>query len=223
MARRSYLLVGEGPHDIGRASDDPDSTGVLTELLHTLLEQEAGIPRVAMAFNSHRVKDIRTHGRGLAGKVRAAMALAEIQGADAVFVVVDRDGPANRSRLPELKQGRSDGRAKAIATPTVVGCAVEAVEAWVLGDAEAVSRVLGVRVDHVPAHPETLAGKRTSGKHPKDVLRDLIRSSRNSADDLEGVYVRIAQETDVKLLQEKCPEGFGELARDMRSELGLRR
>lgn len=212
MARRRFLLVGEGPSDLGRKLW-LDASGVETELVggairefvFRSLEQTYGIPREAVELESIPLKHIRKHSGGYAGKVRAAMVQADTEGFDALVFVMDRDRDAGRPR--ELEKGRDAARLKQVTIPTAIGCCIETVEAWLLADPSAVSEVLGINSSEIPPNPETLDGKEGSGQHPKDVMQRLQHAAPGESN-WDEIYQEIAVKADLDRVARHCPRGF---------------
>src|SRR5262249_32732793 len=114
--------------------------------------------------------------RGLEHKLVAAREIASNYACEGIIAVVDRDGI--ESRMQELETGRN--RIAAERTHSVaIGVAVESIEAWTLGDPEALRATLGVplnmvtaqyRVSKVESYYENSGNERN---RPKTLLRNI--------------------------------------------------
>ncbi len=228
VAKQLFLLVGEGPSDLGRRQrpehcfddlsefDEQHIGGAVRELVVRALEEALSIPREAVELQPRLLKQIQKHGGGYKGKVLAAMVTADNESFDGLIFVIDRDRDSERPG--ELKSGREEARRKEVAIPTALGCCIETIEAWLLADRDAVSEALGVSRNEVARNPENLDGKEGSGRHPKD---EMDRLHRLSSDDLDWVtlYKNIAATADLSELARHCPKGFKPFLDELR---GLR-
>lgn len=208
------LFVGEGPHDVGHADGrHHPAGGVVTELTRRALGtvDDASVARFWRQVPRFP-RDRRQ--RGLAGKVMAAVLIARREGCAALVCVHDRDG--DDSRREDLRRG-SD----AATLPTACGLAVESIEAWTLGDPDAIATTLSVDATEIRAvlrARDVERMKESSGKperRPKTLLRRIFGLAER--DDSTELREEIARNSDPRRLAEVCPLGFApfleELAR----------
>jgi len=153
----------------------------------------------------------RLHGRGFAKKVRAAVADAIRAEADAVVFVSDRGGAKNRERLSAMQRGKEESREKGLFMPTVVGLAIEELEAWLLADAAAVSTVSGVPAKGATQDPETI-------EDPKNTLRQQCEGDTSGRREWQR-HEAIAQAADINALVTRCPKGFKPFHDEIRTAL----
>jgi len=205
VGRQRFLIVGEGPQDIGRkahpaANDAVDYQGAVAELTLSCLHEAGGIPREAIQLDTSTIRNLRLHAGGWTRKVSAWMTQAQQDSYDALFIVIDRDG--DKTRIQEMRLGRERSEET---IPTALGCAVETLEAWLLGDGEQLCECLGIRRDDIPSRPESLDGPPGSKSHPKTFLHSLLAHI-----EAKGIiYQEIAKRTRIGILCRTCPEGFG--------------
>jgi hypothetical protein len=215
------LFVGEGRHDIGPAVFGPHprpAAGVVSALCRRIN------PRIATDSVSLRWQDIATLNRskrGLEHKLVAAKELAVRHGCTGTIAVVDRDGPNGAARIDDLQNGRSRSHANDSAVhPIAVGMAVESIEAWTLGDPQAIANVLGVSVDQVrQIYRESKVEEfhEQSGKsefRPKEILKQVTDLKHRLPD--VAFRVDVANQTDLAILESNCPNGFAPFAEDVR-------
>jgi len=209
VGETTVLLVGEGPHELGRPRGEvgpSDDLPPLATLVSRLLGRQDR-PR----FLCKPGKDIRNIHRGKMGsrygkKAYSAIRYAQRKGLHAVVLLMDRDGPANVSRLSDMREGRSQ-----IATsfPCALGVAVEAFDAWMIADAEAIEAAGGDRSE-TTATPDSV-------RAPKDLADGIFGTRRGSG--LGPKYSIIAEHVDLSLLEKACPEGFGPFADEIRERI----
>ncbi len=179
-----------------RQPDEKKRRGAIPVLVLRALREAA--PPAAVEIEAITARPRRMHGRGFSAKVRVAMADAEARGLDGVVFVIDQDGCPERAQ--ELREGRSKGEREGLAVPTAVGVAVEMLEAWLLADEAALSRVLGVvRPGSLP-QPESLSD-------PKSKLKELDEHDRFDGDAVARGEA-IAETADLEVLCKRCPKGF---------------
>ncbi len=212
LAKR-YLLVGEGPTDLGAFVDYELLGGAVRIFTLKSLCDQRGLPRAAVELAPRPLKAIRKHRHGYAGKVLAAMTEADIEGFDGLIFVMDRD--RDTDRLSELRSGLQAAREAEIPIPTALGLCIETVEAWLLADPAAVAEVLEVPKDQIPPNPEKLDGKESSGQHPKDIIALLIEKSPKEDLDLGQVYGDIAESADLDTVAKACPKGFAAYQKEL--------
>jgi hypothetical protein len=87
------------------------------------------------------------------------------------------------------------------------------IEAWALGDADAVSAVAGEDGDAsaVPSHPEETWGDEEDrvSRHPKCLLRRALARDPTPED-----FAALAEAARVEVLREKCPASFAPFAEE---------
>src|SRR5262249_16829566 len=98
-----------------------------------------------------------------------AMFHARRNGFDALVLVTDAD--RRHERITEFDEAPQRDR---VAIPRALGIAVEAFDAWILADHQALSQVLGADVP-LQRLPEELTGAKGSARHPKQVCRALMQ------------------------------------------------
>ncbi len=128
------LFVGEGPHDIGAPSSNPNQPRPARGVIPTLARRvSAGIApeSIALAWREISRFNASVQRRGYSAKVAAAALLAvRMFDCGATAVVADRDREAGRQM--ELEEGVNRAQQLFPRHPAVWGLAVESVEAWTL-------------------------------------------------------------------------------------------
>jgi hypothetical protein len=218
------LVLGEGPHEIGRKLDQVlsnDELPALPILVRRILGDGRSVSFECRSFKNEtkaRVKDMVTTRVGaragaISRKVAQAIQMAKRQ-FDAVVVVIDRDRKLDSEKIAALREGRNSAATKPRCPTCAVGTPVETFDAWMIADSKAVQKAEG-NPDHCHPTPEGLAGKEGSGNHPKDRAAKVFGSS----DRLGEKYRMVAEEVDLKQLQNSCPEGFKPFADEIRSRI----
>jgi hypothetical protein len=172
--------------------------------------------------------------KGHADKAAKALRLAETQGyALLVFIKdVDRQPGAKKSdherraKLRAMHEQIEHGFAAVDGADHVLrvkGAPCRMIEAWALGDVDALDRVRARRGRKavVPARPETLWGKEQdpASNHPKCVLARVLGENANAL-----VFEELAREASEETLRHACPESFAPFADEVRAAArGLRR
>jgi hypothetical protein len=220
------LFVGEGQHDIGKATFSPNQPRPAGGVMPVLAGKLAQISEnsLAISFREIPLFDRERRGSGLAKKVEAAILLSQRFECAGTICVSDRDG--KEGRLEQLAQGKVAGQSLLNQPhPVACGLAVESIEAWTLGDPRAIADVLGLEPAEVEAkcrtgkHLEEL--KETSGKpdhRPKSLLQTLAQLKHR--DDGEEFRREVAQRADIGRLESACPKGFAPFAAEIRREFG---
>ncbi len=141
-------------------------------------------------------------------KVRFAKRNAFNSGSAGLVFVLDTEGN-HPGQLEQLQRGRDS---ELLEYPAAVGVAHPCIEAWLLADASAIVRALGLteRID-VPAEPESLpAPCKDRKQNPKAVLsRCAGRDRPLSSAETTGIVQAIR---DLNLIRTRCPIGFGPFA-----------
>ena len=222
------LFVGEGPTDVSlrqwRDSEKDASVrlqwseclrkepqaarcGAIPIFVLRILSEECSRPQLDV----FPVRPARLHKRGLARKVKAAMADAEAKCLDGVVFVIDRDGPGNKQRLDELRKGRNEGKKDGLSVPTTVGVAVEMLEAWLLADEHALAEALRKKLSGGLPDPEGM-------KDPKAELNRLDADDAFEGDAVQRAET-IATTASLDKVSERCPRGFAEFRKDVAENL----
>jgi hypothetical protein len=174
-------ICGEGKTDVAKRDVTPvvADAGVVTVLTRRLCDDppQLRVKRSPLMF---------LQGKGMWQKVLFFKRNAQINGAAGCVFVLDTEGnPA--TVWADLDRGRKGGSAT---FPMAVGMAHPCIEAWMLSDASAVRRGLGLNQrPTVPPQPETLpapqanrtnnpkyilAGCNVGGRHPNLVEKTAI-------------------------------------------------
>lgn len=195
------VLLSEGNSDV--AIGDACTRGAIAILLRRVITEFKRIDPDAVILHGDRLPRLN-RGSGFDRKVR--MAIEKYDGkADALAIVIDRDGPENAVRLELLRAGR-DGSARSFARKTVVGVAVEMMEAWLLADSRALATVLstaGAQPD-----PETV-------RDPKSELTRLARLVDKRPGDCID---EIARKADLQRVCDRC-RSFEEFVKEVKHRL----
>jgi hypothetical protein len=210
----SILLVAEGPHELGRSgeefapADAPPPLAILVRRLTNAAGNVRFLCRQSKSvLNMHRGKMMSRMGK----KVYSAMWFARhghSEKMDAVVFLSDRDGPTNKSRLREMREGRDDPGATPV--PCAVGVAVETFDAWMIAEAGGIRAAGGDPAKAQPAPEKT--------KNPKDVADAIFGTEGGTG--LGAKYAIIAENVDLELLAQACPEGFAPFAEEVRQRIG---
>ena len=185
------LVVSEGKHE---------QAGALENLLRRL-----GGAGAELVFDRVSRNDIHTfHGRGSGYYKRAVRWLleAEERGYEAMVLLIDEDGDRERRRQIGDAQGCSLSR-----LARAMGVAIRSFDAWMLAHEQALTDVLGRRIDRQP-EPETI-------RDPKRLCADLLAGSPNRMAQSE-MYARVADRVDIAVLSSRCQMGFGPFSRYVR-------
>jgi hypothetical protein len=211
------LFVGEAGPDTGSERLGESSTGAIPILAKKVIAGRVPEDKIAYGIESGRLH--RYHrATGLVRKVVGTVREANIQGLDAVVVVMDRDGEKNANRVREFKEGR-DCAAREVPIPTAVGVAIETLEAWLLADEPAIGRALGLETPPAKGiDPEKLTGRSGAPDHPKTMLKKLLASDSQDRGYVEQVEA-IAREADVEVVEKRCSKGFKPFADEIRQFL----
>jgi hypothetical protein len=139
------------------------------------------------------------HGKGSGTFKRAIRWIlqARTDGFDALILVIDEDGDAERSLEMSKAQGESQ---LTLGVPRALGVAVRAFDAWMLADQTALSSSLGYQVQ-MQRLPE-------ENRDPKTTCSQLLESAPVHLRQRE-MYAEIARQADLTLLSQRCPTGFG--------------
>lgn len=210
----SAVLYSEGALDLG--SEEPfeqgPGEGPLRVLIRAILDgcewlhvETRRFPRIHGDRASQGLK-------GNARKAYLALRSAELDGDDAVFIVVDRDGGAGAKRLDDLRRGRT---ASTGSVPSAIGVAQEMVESWLLGDSVGWRKCFGSAAAQLPSDPEVQTGARGSPSYAKKVLWDLVGDRPRNETAVE-TYTRLARQLDWQTLAKTCHRSFKPFADEVR-------
>ncbi len=119
---------------------------------------------------------------------------ADQKGYDALILVVDQDGDADRETGVNFAQ-----QSAAFNIRRAFGLAIRAFDAWMLADEQTVSRAFSQTVHRQP-DPETL-------QSPKQHFENLM-SSHKCPTSQTATYIAICQQLSVDILTSRCPIGF---------------
>lgn len=188
---QKVLLVAEGASELD---------GSLATLIRRLLDRE-------IDFECQKVSSplVRIHAGKGAGFTKRALAwirFAQQRGFDAMVLVIDQDGDADRKK--QLDAAQDDEH---FACPRALGIAIRTFDAWMLADEQALSIVLGYAVDKQKS-PEHDANPRATCER--------LREGCGEALSLPELYSRLSGQIRLELLEAACPKGFGPFAERVR-------
>jgi hypothetical protein len=222
----NVLFVGEGSNDIGCADYSPNQPRSAGGVVPTLARKLCPLIGDSLAirwteitrFSKGKVR------RGFAAKVAAAMLLSQAHGCSGTICVLDCDGCPER--LDELQEGKERGAAALGGThPTACGIAVESIEAWTLGDRQAIAQELAVSEPDVSGlYPrgkkveELRESSKQENYRPKALLKRIAQLGHR--EDSTAFRQAIAERTDIARLEHFCPRGFEPFAEEVRREFG---
>jgi hypothetical protein len=196
-------IVGEGTADLGRGDDQlkPPTSGVVPIFVHGL----CGRPEL-MQFRRKPLQFLQ--GKGLWQKVRFAKRQAYYNRSAGLVFVKDTEGDHPR-QLQELQRGRDFELPQ---YPAAVGVAHPCIEAWLLTDASAIKRAIGLaQQPDVPADPELLPPpRRDRVQNPKVVLGRCAGKNQPLSSEKAS---KIANEIrDLNAVRTRCPISFAPFA-----------
>lgn len=216
MSTRRVVVYGEGPHELGHDLGQElnlESLPALPGLVHRILGSPSRAAYTAKSFLAVPA----VHGRGskFAKKAKQAIREAGRLKFHAAAIVIDRDQQPNAKRIVPLRRGRDDLMYSGF-PPCAVGVAIETFDAWMIADRNAIKKAGG---DQTKAHgdPESLTGKKGTGKHPKDVADAIFGTTRGAG--LGPKYATVAEHLDLALLETACPKGFKPFADEVRERI----
>jgi hypothetical protein len=229
MTLRIFLAV-EGANDGGALGksltprdNDPSNEGALQPLVHRSAASSALEIRgqKIMLVPTGRIAD---PAEVVGKRARVASEIAAYDGCDAVVLHMDVDGPSDGSidhgptAWTALSNEVADGFAVAansgsgLPTNRCIACLpLRTIEAWLLGDAAAVTRRAATGSIDVSADieaPEALwePQRVTSGKHPKRVLARAVGGAGAKISTRD--YRAIAEDMDLDEVESTCPVSF---------------
>jgi len=207
-------VYGDGEYDLGQVGREylpGDELPALPCLVNRIL----GHPKDATYTPMFFPKVQAAYGKGSKWGKKAMKAMFEAgeSGFTAIVILIDRDGDSDAERVAPIREARN--ATLGVAVPCAVGQAVEAFDAWMIVDGNAI-RAAGGDAANTHTKPETLAGKEGSGRHPKDWAIRILKGK----DELAGKYAVVAAQVDMGLLERCCPDGFRPFAADVKKYLG---
>ncbi len=192
------LVVSEGKHELG----DAEHEGALVVLVRRTLTKPAECVTERISDPKVRVHWRCGEGQGFVRRTLAWIRFAERNGFDALVLVIDQDGYAERER--EITTAQADTR---LTLPRALGVAIRTFDAWMLADERALSQCLGREISR-QKDPEGI-------RDPKHVCRQLLDGSGNPISQAE-FYAATANAADLNILAERCPRGFAPFAAHVR-------
>jgi len=162
---------------------------------------------------------------GHADRAASALAIAAADDRDLLVYVkdVEREPGAKRSdherkrKMASLHTEIEAGFARVADADHVrraQGTPCRMIEAWALGDANALPKSADKRErsEPVPAQPELLWGAEQdpSSNHPKCVLQRVLGREASAA-----IFEEIATEADMRVVSKTCPESFKPFAAEL--------
>lgn len=206
-------IYADGRHELGKRREyaATENLPALPRLVHRLLGQPSNARYACEPFRKVRA----VHGKGLTNeqKAKGAILRANQTRCRACVIVIDRDRKPNSQTLAPLARGRDMMQFKPL-PPCAVGVGVEAFDAWMILDGKAIRSAEGDPAQSHP-NPESLNGKESSGRHPKDVAASIFGSKKG----LGQKYAVVAMHVDVELLRKHCPQGFAPFAAEVEDRI----
>jgi hypothetical protein len=220
MRRCRVFLAGEGPSDIGDLSRPAgyrgDREGFLQPILRKLIGADVEVDFEGAKITTLARSKIRTSDRLYARHASQAHVLAEVEGCTALVFCCDvdrmpgvkRSRKEARDRIAELRdsihRGFADARRQSEAElATVVATPCRMIEAWALGDPDALL-AMGARRAALSGmeRPEDLWGDADdpASMHPKRALDRVIGRQPELAE--------IAEAAEPRVLSGACPLTF---------------
>jgi hypothetical protein len=235
MGAPRVLIIAEGPSEIGgldalagfsgSARRSPRvREGYIPPILRALLGVEVSIE--AQRITNLGRYDAPVRLRGHADRAAKALALAAAAGFSLLVFIkdVDRQPGAKKSDVErknklkamhaEIEAGFADVRSAAdVLRVKATPCRM--IEAWALGDVEAIATVAGARANRaeVPSRPEELWGaeQNPASGHPKCVLRRALGLA-SSREMTAAVFEELAEAARPQVLRRTCAESFAPFA-----------
>lgn len=212
------FLVGEGPHDIGDLAGVPGFRDGRPGFLQPIVEKVIGARAV---FDGSKVallgrRRVSRRRQALEAQAELAAALAVNAESELLIFVRDLDGgssPRRRNPAADLQKmsdeiRRGSGSSLGDEMACVPGIACRTIEAWALGDGNAVAAACGLqKAAELPEGktPEQLWGKPRdpNSNHPKMVLRTIVGDKPTRGD-----FAAIAEQADLDTIRTSCSLSF---------------
>ena len=201
-------VFGEGKTDVGLDPRNRQPTlGVLPILVHRLCGKPKNM-RVRSSTRLHLERIDVKAGGGYRKKAERFRTLARQNNSAGAVFVIDSDGDLEKKQR-DVTQGRDAGPAD---LPMAVGVAHPCVEAWLLADAGAIRRGIGLSSSPaLPEDPEVLSPKKDNKQHPKPVLARAAGSRDRDLGAKEKDAIATAM-NDMDLVRRRCPLSFAPFA-----------
>jgi len=194
----SVLAVGDGPRD---QSALPNLVcGILGANVETRYD------------DWHQVRHLRGKGSVYARKTKYLTRRARADGFAALAIVVDTDKSSPREKLRALRAGRDEDRQNNPPFPTALGEANPHFDVWLLDDAVAVCKALGLAGDfEVPNAIKV--------DYPKDDLSGLVEQSPIGFSQVSDALGEIARHVSSDRCVHRKETGFATFAKDVCDEI----
>jgi hypothetical protein len=212
------FLTGEGSNDVGGLSAGAGyqtaDEGFLQPVIRRITERDLTFKGAKLSsFGGKPVTGLRD---ALARKAFHAKALAEFERAEVLILATDVDsttGERVEKRIRKLKDAIHEGFAKSDGPVSIAATPCRTIEAWALGDTDAVGEVARVEDVSLPKRAEDLWGTPTdpSSNHPKCVLHRIFGGDPGTES-----YAAIAATADLDQIAVACPLSFGPFIEDLR-------
>lgn len=183
------LVVSEGKHELGDSAETSALVAIVNRILpgaNQFVIDKVSNPRV-------KIHTPRGKARDYEKRCVAWLKQAQEEGYDALVLVVDRDGHAER--LSGIQSAQENTLCM---LQRALGVAIESFDAWLLADQHALSKVLHKRIDTQP-DPEQM---RQAKSHLQQLCADTGREANRE------FYFQVAQVVDLEQLRRRCPLGF---------------
>jgi hypothetical protein len=208
------LIVGEGPHDIGRREWSPRAGGYETTegWLQSMVRR---LRRSAGSEEGIRLRDLvklpgkgREEPAGLAFKAKLAKFKAMSDGFDAVVLATDADSVDRAVHARKVRDIEAGFEAVPGAVFGVACVPMGTSEAWLLADANAWTNVAVTNRSGLPRRPEEIWGRPhdPASDHPKCVFARICEAS--GAADNTTTRASLAEACALEELERSCPISF---------------
>lgn len=230
--RYTVFIAAEGPSELGDLAKEPQyrSNPSREGYFQPMLRKLLGEP---VAFDGQKIALLGRHGvkrrlRGHADRAAKALAIASsIEGCRVVVFAHDvdkgtgekRSAVERRRRVKEMHKEIEEGFGAvqdAEHVQRIKATPLRMIEAWALGDREAVEAVTamadkGSDKTAIPAHPEEVWGDESNprGNHPKCLLKRALGRDPSHED-----FAELADRAQVDTLCTTCPASFAPFAAD---------
>jgi hypothetical protein len=223
----AVFLVGEGVHDIGDLAEHQSYRSGRDGFTQPIIRKVLG---QGTTFDGRKIailpREKLADAKGaMQRKAAMALSLAAASNCSVLVLVSDLDRTSGvaasrterqkrwKQRLSEIQAGFSAARDRSPeleGTRAIPAIPCRMIEAWALGDSEAVKVVADGQLGCEWRSPEELWGREadSSSEHPKCVL-DRALGRRHSAADLAA----IASESRLDTLEFRCPDSFAPFLR----------
>jgi hypothetical protein len=215
------LVVGEGPHDIGRRAEWSERTRTRVALpgwLHAALEKLRDpaklIEVVALRRNEIVLTDRQRRKnmplpKGHGERALASMFRAEAGKYDVVIFMADAD-TKDQAAWQEHHDNISEGFKRGPSGPAPVICLPKsASESWLLADPAAWCALGLTKMSILPTNPEDTWGDRHNpeSRHPKHEFERAARCARLEGDGRDQ-RVQVMEHSDMHVIASSCPLSF---------------